>query len=236
MRRTVLIDCSPFGKHVRFESAVSRVETLTFGRGVTFETLSTQTETAATFSRVSMIFQETKLKGVFVIEPEIIVEERGFFATSWTADEFERRNLNSRLVQCNISFNKKHGTVRGMHFQREPHQEAKLVRCTRGAMFDVAIDLRPDSPNRYQWVGVELTSENRRMLYVPEGFAHGYQTLADETESFYQVSEYYHPESAGGVRWSDPAFDIRWPLPVTVITERDANYPLLDLALPMGTR
>ena len=176
-----------------------------------------------------MIFQPTKIAGVYIIEPELIEDERGFFAMSWLPEEFERHGLNPRLAQCNISFNKLSGTVRGMHFQNEPHDEAKLVRCTRGAMYDVAIDLRRDSPTRCRWVAAELTSENRRMLYIPEGFAHGYQTLADETEVFYQISESYHPESAGGVRWNDPAFGIEWPLPVSLIAPRDATYPLLNL-------
>jgi len=178
-----------------------------------------------------MIFQETELNGVFVIEPEIIEDERGFFACSWKPDEFEKRGLNPRLVQCNISFNKRNGTLRGMHFQNQPHAETKLVRCTRGAIYDVAIDLRSDSPTRYRWVGAELTAYNHRMLYIPEGFAHGYQTLTDSTELFYQMSEYYRPEAAGGVRWDDPVFDIKWPLAVTVIAKRDATYPLLDLTI-----
>ncbi len=176
-----------------------------------------------------MIFRQTELQTVFIIEPEIIEDERGFFAMSWLPDEFEKQGLNSRLAQCNISFNKHRGTVRGMHFQTKPYEEAKLVRCTRGAMYDVAIDLRGDSPTRYQWVAAELTRDNRRMLYVPEGFAHGYQTLTDDTEIFYQISEAYHPEAARGVRWDDPAFAIKWPLPVSVIAPRDASYPLLDL-------
>lgn len=176
-----------------------------------------------------MVFRETELNGLFVIEPEIIEDERGFFACSWTPDEFERHGLNSRLVQCNISFNKRSGTVRGMHFQNKPHEETKLVRCTRGAIYDVAVDLRRDSPTQYRWLGAELSADNHRMLYIPEGFAHGYQTLTDSTEIFYQMSEYYHPESASGVRWNDPVFDIKWPLPVTVIADRDATYPSLDL-------
>jgi len=176
-----------------------------------------------------MIFRETELRGVFIIEPEIIEDERGFFARTWTPDEFEGHGLNPRLVQCNISFNKLRGTLRGMHFQNKPHEEVKLVRCTQGAIFDVAIDLRRDSPTRFQWFGTELSAANRRMLYIAEGFAHGYQTLSDETEIFYQMSEYYHPESAGGVRWDDPAFGIAWPLAVSVIAPRDASYPLLDV-------
>ena len=174
-----------------------------------------------------MRFRETELKGVFVIEPEIIEDERGFFACSWTPIEFENHGLNPRLVQCNISYNTRSGTVRGMHFQMPPYQEAKLVRCTKGAIFDVALDLRSDSSTQYQWVTEELSAENHRMLYIPEGCAHGYQTLTDDTEIFYQMSEYYHPESAGGVRWSDPLFGIEWPLAMTVIAERDAAYPLV---------
>jgi dTDP-4-dehydrorhamnose 3,5-epimerase len=173
-----------------------------------------------------MFFKETELKGVFVVEPEIIKDERGFFACSWSLVEFEKHGLNPRLVQCNISFNKERGTLRGMHFQAKPHQEAKLVRCTRGAMYDVAVDLRPESPSRYQWTAVELTADNHRMLYIPEGFAHGYQTLADDTEIFYQMSEYYHPESAHGLRWDDPALGIEWPLPVAVISKRDEEFDL----------
>ena len=176
-----------------------------------------------------MNYQETKIPGVFIIEPELISDARGFFAMSWLPEEFETRGLNPSIAQCNISFNKRCGTVRGMHFQRKPHEEAKIVRCTRGAMYDVAIDLRSDSPTRYKWVAAELTADNYRMLYIPEGFAHGYQTLADDTEIFYQISESYHPESAGGVRWDDPAFGFKWPLPITVIAERDATYPLLNL-------
>jgi dTDP-4-dehydrorhamnose 3,5-epimerase len=175
-----------------------------------------------------MIFLETALAGVFIIEPEIIADERGFFARSWTPDEFAQQGLNPHLAQCNISFNKQKGTVRGMHFQTKPHEEAKLVRCTQGAIYDVAIDLRPDSQTRYRWVAVELTSANHRMFYIPEGFAHGYQTLAEGAEIFYQISELYHPECAGGLRWNDPALGIDWPLPVTVIAERDATYPLLS--------
>ena len=177
--------------------------------------------------RTAMVFKETELKGVFIVEPEIIEDERGFFACSWSPVEFEKHGLNSRLVQCNISFNRKRGTLRGMHFQTKPHEEAKLVRCTRGAIYDVAVDLRPGSPSLYQWVGAELNADNHRMLYIPEGFAHGYQTLADDTEVFYQMSEYYHPESAGGLRWDDAVLRIEWPLPVTVISGRDAKFQLL---------
>jgi dTDP-4-dehydrorhamnose 3,5-epimerase len=174
-----------------------------------------------------MIFHETDLSGVLIIEPELIRDERGFFTSTWNAREFEQRGLNVNLRQCNIAFNLQRGTIRGMHFQKKPHQEAKLTRCVRGAIYDVVIDLRPESPTRYRWVAVELTQENRRMLYIPEGLAHGYQTLTDNAEVFYQISEYYHPQSADGVRWNDPVFSIPWPLPVSVIAERDANYPLI---------
>jgi dTDP-4-dehydrorhamnose 3,5-epimerase len=172
-----------------------------------------------------MIFEEMKIKGVFVIEPELIEDERGFFACSWSRSEFEQRGLNPRMLQCNISFNFKRGTVRGMHYQQMPHEEAKLVRCTRGAMFDVAVDLRSESATRYQWVAAELTADNRRMLYIPEGFAHGYQTLVDGTEIFYQMSETYHPESARGVRWDDQLFRIAWPERVVCVNDRDNTYP-----------
>lgn len=175
-----------------------------------------------------MIFTETELKGVFVIEPEIIEDKRGFFACAWCPVEFERQGLNPRLMQCNISFNRKQGTLRGMHFQIAPHEEAKLVRCTRGAIYDVAVDVRTDSPTRYRWMAVELTADNRRMLYVPEGFAHGYQTLTYGTEIFYQMSETYHPEVARGLRWNDPRIGIEWPLPNPILIERDQTYPLIE--------
>lgn len=174
-----------------------------------------------------MIFTETKLKGVYVIAPELIEDERGFFARLWTPEEFSERGLNPRLVQSNISYNRKKGTLRGMHFQIKPHEEAKLVRCTRGALYDVALDIRPDSPTYLQWEAIELTEENRLMFYVPEGFAHGYQTLSDDTEVFYQMSELYHPGSARGLRWDDPALGIRWPLPVSTISQRDTQFELL---------
>lgn len=171
---------------------------------------------------------ETRLKGVFIIEPERLEDGRGFFARTFCEREFAVHGLNVRFVQCNISFNKKKGTLRGMHYQVAPHKEAKLVRCTMGAIYDVTIDLRPDSPTFKQWVAVELTAENRRMLYIPEGLAHGFQTLEDNTEVFYQMSEFYHPESARGVHWDDPAFGIQWLLPVTVIAEKDNAYPLWE--------
>ena len=172
-----------------------------------------------------MIFIETKLKGAFIIEPERLEDERGFFARTWCQREFEAYGLDPRLVQCNISFNKKKGTLRGMHYQVAPHQEAKLVRCTMGAIYDVIIDLRPDSPTFKEWVVVELTAENRRILYIPEGFAHGFQTLVDDTEVFYQMSEFYHPECARGARWNDPAFAIVWPPAERIISAKDQAYP-----------
>ena len=172
-----------------------------------------------------MIFRETKLKGAFIIEPERLEDERGLFARTFCEEEFKAHGLNSRVVQCNISFNKKKGTLRGMHYQVAPHEEAKLVRCTRGAIYDVIVDLRPDSPTFKQWVAVELTADNHRMLYIPEGFAHGFQTLEDNTEVFYQMSELYHPESARGVRWDDPVFGIEWPkIHHRIVSEIDQRY------------
>jgi len=174
-----------------------------------------------------MIYTETELQGAFIIEPELLEDDRGFFALLWSRKEFSLRGLNEQVVQANVSFNKQRGTLRGLHFQKEPHQEAKLVRCTAGAIYDVIADLRPASPTFRRWIGVELTSRNRLMLYVPEGFAHGFQTLKDDTEVAYQISEYYHPESASGVRWDDPVLNIKWPLPVAVVSERDRELPLL---------
>jgi dTDP-4-dehydrorhamnose 3,5-epimerase len=173
-----------------------------------------------------VIFNETELKGAFVIDLEPIEDERGFFARAWCRREFTEHGLSTDIAQANMSFNKRKGTLRGMHFQKSPHAEDKLVRCTRGAIFDVAVDLRPDSPTRSRWVGVELTSENRRMLYVPKGFAHGFQTLEDDTEIFYLVSEFYTPEAEGGARWDDPAFGIEWPLGAPAeISDKDRTWP-----------
>ena len=176
-----------------------------------------------------MIFRETKLKGAFIIEPERQEDERGFFARTFGQEEFKAHGLNPRLVQCNISFNKNKGTLRGMHYQIAPYEEVKLVRCTMGAIYDVIIDLRADSPTYKQWFAVELTAENRRMLYIPEGFAHGFQTLEDNTEVFYQMSEFYNPESSKGIRWDDPAFNIRWPSNKRIISPRDQQYPDFSL-------
>jgi dTDP-4-dehydrorhamnose 3,5-epimerase len=171
-----------------------------------------------------VIFRETKLPGAYVIELEPHRDERGFFARTWCQREFEAHGLNPGLVQCNISYNEDRGTLRGMHYQAPPHEEAKLVRCTRGRLYDVIIDLRPDSPAFKQHIGVTLSAENRTMLYVPEGFAHGFLTLDDATEVFYQMSAFYAPEAARGVRWNDPAFGIEWPAPVEHIKDRDQAY------------
>ena len=172
-----------------------------------------------------MIFTETKLKGAFIIELQRLEDERGFFARSWCQREFEAHGLNPRLVQCNISFNSKKGTLRGMHYQVKSFEEAKLIRCTMGSIYDVIVDLRPDSPSFRQYVGIVLTPDNRKMLYVPEGFAHGFLTLEDNTEVFYQMSEFYMPEYARGIRWNDSAFGIHWPIHAEIISERDQSYP-----------
>jgi len=173
-----------------------------------------------------MIFTETKLPGAFIIELEKRTDERGFFARAWCRDEFEAHGLQTTWVQANIGFSKKRGTLRGLHYQVVPHQEVKLMRCIRGAIYDVIIDLRPESPTYKQWLGVELTADNRQMLYVPAGFAHGYQALLDDSETFYQVSQSYTPEAERGVRWNDPAFGITWPITDTVIlSDKDNNSP-----------
>ena len=172
-----------------------------------------------------MIFKETKFKGLLVIEIEKNVDNRGFFARSWCAKEFEAHGIKKQIVQCNISYNALAGTLRGMHYQAAPHAEAKLVRCTAGAVYDVIIDLRPDSPTYKEWTSVELNAENRKIVYVPEGFAQGFITLKDNTEVFYQMTEYYTPEAARAVRYNDPAFNISWPIPVKVISDRDRDLP-----------
>ena len=171
-----------------------------------------------------MIFTETALKGAFLIEPERLHDDRGFFARTWCQKEFQAHGINTNVAQCNISYNKKKGTLRGMHYQSAPCEEARLVRCTAGAAYDVIIDLRPDSITFRNWVSAELTAENRKMLYIPEGFAHGFITLTDNTEFFYQMSEFYMPDYARGVRWDDPAFNIKWPIDVEIISERDSQY------------
>ncbi|MBS0202992.1 MAG: dTDP-4-dehydrorhamnose 3,5-epimerase [Planctomycetes bacterium] len=172
-----------------------------------------------------MRFLETPLSGACVIEPERLEDERGFFARCWCRDEFHQHGLNPDLAQCSISFNRRRHTLRGMHYQRQPHAETKLVRCTTGAIFDVIIDLRSQSPTYCQWFGVELTAENRRMLYIPPDFAHGFLTLSDQAELFYQMSDMFVPGSGTGVRWNDTAFGIQWPTAAEVISERDNSYP-----------
>jgi dTDP-4-dehydrorhamnose 3,5-epimerase len=172
-----------------------------------------------------MIFVETELKGAYVVDLKRIEDERGFFARAFCQNEFRANQLNANVAQINTAFSRKRGTVRGMHFQKAPWEEAKLVRCTRGAIYDVIVDLRQGSPTRGRWLGVELTEENRRMVYVPEGFAHGYQTLAEHTEIYYQTSQFYAPEFASGVRFDDPALGIVWPLPVEVISDQDRGWP-----------
>jgi len=172
-----------------------------------------------------MRFIPTHLAGAYLIEPETVSDERGFFARTWCRNEFAGKGLNPNLVQCNISYNKARGSARGMHYQKVPHAETKLVKCTQGAVYDVIIDLRSGAKTFTQWFGVELTAENRKALYVPEGFAHGFITLKDDTEVSYQMSEFFHAECAAGVRWDDPVFAIQWPIDVKVISERDQNYP-----------
>lgn len=176
-------------------------------------------------ARPRMIFRETSIAGVWIVEPERYDDARGFFARTWDIQEFTERGLDPRVVQCSISFNHRRGTLRGLHYQAPPHKEAKLVRCTAGSIFDVAVDLRPDSPTFRSWAGRELSANNRVALYVPEGCAHGFLTLADDTEVAYQISEFHVPDAARGVRWDDPAFGIAWPSDAVVVNERDSSYP-----------
>jgi len=171
-----------------------------------------------------MIFVETELPGAYLIELERREDQRGYFARAWCEREFAVHGLETRFVQVNLGHNLRRGTVRGMHFQRAPYAEVKLVRCTRGALYDVIIDLRPESPTYRRWIGVELSAANGRALYVPRGFAHGYQTLEDNTDLMYQTSEFYVAEAARGVRYNDPAFGIAWPLAVSLVSEADANW------------
>ena len=171
-----------------------------------------------------MKFNKTAILGAYIIELEKVGDERGFFARAWCQKEFREHDLVARFVQCNLSFNKRGNTLRGMHYQSAPLEEVKLVRCTRGAIFDVIIDLRPESSTFLKWIGVELTSDNYNMLYIPEGFAHGYLTLTEEAEVFYQVSQFYSPGHERGVRWNDPVFGSDWPIDGdVVISENDNN-------------
>jgi dTDP-4-dehydrorhamnose 3,5-epimerase len=176
-------------------------------------------------------FLETALRGSFIIELQPQADERGFFARAWCANEFEEHGLQTRMVQANLSGNRTRGTLRGLHYQVAPYEEAKLVRCIRGAIFDVIVDLRVESPTYGQWIGVELTAENRRMLYVPERFAHGFQSLEDDTEIFYQVSQFYTPGAERGIRWDDPSLAIAWPYAEhRVISPKDQSWPAFTLA------
>jgi dTDP-4-dehydrorhamnose 3,5-epimerase len=175
-------------------------------------------------------FIETELKGAFIIEPERAEDERGFFARTFCVQEFSAHGLDPAVVQCNISYNQRRGTLRGLHYQVPPHAEARLVRCTAGAVYDVVVDIRPDSPTFKRWLGVELSVENRKMFYVPEGYAHGFQTLTDGTELFYQMSKAYAPLAARGIRWDDPAIGISWPMKPLVVSARDRSYPALQAA------
>jgi len=172
-----------------------------------------------------MIFCKLSLKDAHIVEIEKLSDNRGFFARSWCQKEFDRHGLISTVVQANISWNKKRGTLRGMHYQIPPYEEVKLVRCSRGSIYDVIIDLRKDSPSYMQWLGVELTADDYKLLYVPGGFAHGFQTLKDDTEVVYQVSQFYTPGAEAGLRWDDPAFNIKWPLEVQVISDKDRDWP-----------
>ncbi|HWS64846.1 MAG TPA: dTDP-4-dehydrorhamnose 3,5-epimerase [Steroidobacteraceae bacterium] len=175
-----------------------------------------------------MIFTETLLGGAYLIDMIRMEDERGFFARSFCADEFAKRGLATHFPQCSVSFNPGKGTMRGLHFQTAPHDEEKLVRCTGGAVFDVIADLRPESPTHRQWFGTELSAANHRSLYIPKGFAHGFISLADDTEILYMISVQYAPGHAAGLRWNDPALGISWPLTPTVVSARDAEYPLLE--------
>lgn len=179
-----------------------------------------------------MQFHALALPGAWIVELERREDARGFFARSFCRDEFDAHGLPSEFVQCNVSWNQRRGTLRGMHFQRHPSREGKLVRCTAGAAWDVLIDLRPDSPAYGRWVGIELSADNRRAVYVPPGLAHGFQTLTDGAELFYQMTDVYAPALADGVRWNDPAFAIDWPLADPILSERDASYPSFELGGP----
>ena len=172
-----------------------------------------------------MIFTETKIKGSFIIEIEKVVDERGFFARTWDDEIFKKHGVNPVIKQCNISYNKRKGTIRGLHYQASPYEEAKLVRCTKGKAFEILLDLRPDSETYLKWVGVEISAENHKMLYVSGGIALGFQTLEDDTELFYQMSEKYMPDFSRGIRWDDPSIGISWPLKPTIISKRDLSFP-----------
>jgi len=170
----------------------------------------------------------TDLPGAFIVEPTLANDERGFFARTFCAATFAKQGLNPAVAQCSVSFNHRRGTVRGLHYQAAPYEETKLVRCTAGAILDVIVDLRPGSLSWGQWIGINLSQENHYGLFIPAGFAHGFQTLVDNTEVFYQISPEYHPEGARGIRHDDPILAITWPLPISVISERDRTLPGLQ--------
>jgi dTDP-4-dehydrorhamnose 3,5-epimerase len=174
-----------------------------------------------------MIFQEVKLKGAYIIEPERLEDERGFFARTFCQKEFKKHGLNPCIVQSSISFNKKNATLRGMHYQAAPYEEVKLVSCVRGSIYDVIVDLRPHSSTYLQWFAVELSGLNHKTLYIPQGFAHGFQTLESNSVVFYQMSEFYHPECARGIKWNDPTFKIKWPVPSPIISAKDNSYKMV---------
>ena len=171
-----------------------------------------------------MIFTETKIKGVYIIEPELLTDERGFFARSFCKEEFQKHGLDTDIVQCNISYNKKKGTLRGMHYQVPPFEEAKIVSCTKGSIYDVVVDLRRDSLTYCQWVATDLSDKNFKMIYIPRGCAHGFQTLEDNTRIYYQMTEFFRPEYAQGVRWDDSVFKIDWPISKLTISHKDQSY------------
>ncbi len=175
-----------------------------------------------------MIFTETPLQGAFVIDLQEISDNRGFFARAFCAEEFERHGLKPTIAQVNLSFNEKKGTIRGLHYQQAPAAEAKFMRCISGAIYDVIVDLRPDSPTYRQHFGIELSAQNRRALYVPEMFAHGYLALTDGAQAFYSASEFYTPGVEGGIRYDDPALGIQWPISAAIVSEKDASWPLLE--------
>lgn len=174
-----------------------------------------------------MKFEKLELDGAFIIIPEKLNDERGYFTRSWDKEIFEKNKINSSILQCNISYNKKKGTVRGLHYQTKPFEEAKLVRCTNGKVFEVLLDLRRDSKTYLKWVGIEIDSNDLKMIFVPEGFALGFQTLEDDTTLFYQMSQIYKPEFTRGIRYDDPILNIKWPLEVTNISEKDKDWKFL---------
>jgi dTDP-4-dehydrorhamnose 3,5-epimerase len=176
-----------------------------------------------------MIFTESPLPGAFLVDMARLEDERGFFARAYCTEEFAARGLGAEMRQCSVSYNRMKGTLRGLHYQSAPHEEHKLVRCTAGAIFDVIVDIRPQSPHYRRWFGTQLTAENRRSLFIPPGYAHGFVTLCDQTEVYYMISASHAPEHSRGYRWNDPAFSIQWPLVPGIVSQRDAQYPLLDV-------